>query len=107
MLRYFDKALGLCLLYRVERLQYLEMLESYPTTPMSQLYGPEHFLRLMVKLPSLIGEDALNDMRTEEIFIFNAQIRSLLKYIVKRSGELFNGRNYDNQAPEYQRLLNQ
>lgn len=106
ILRYFDRALGLVLLYRVERLQYLDLLESYPSTPLSQLYGPEHFLRLLVKMPNLVTEEGLEEMRPEEIFILNSQLRSIMRYLVRRSGELFGAVFYENQAPEYQRLLN-
>lgn len=106
LLRYFDRLVGLQLLYRVERLQYLDMLESYPSTPMSQLYGPEHFLRLMTRMPNIVQQSALDEMRSEEIFVFNSHIASVLRYLVKRSGELFGSAYYENQAPEYQRLLN-
>ena len=104
IVRYFDRALGLLLLYRVERLQYLDILESYPAVPMSQLYGAEHLLRLFVKLPEVTSLDALGKMRPQEIFVFNSHLQSLLRYLVRRSGELFGGHNYENQAPEYQRL---
>ncbi len=104
IVRYFDRALGLLLLYRVERLQYLDILESYPAVPMSQLYGAEHLLRLFVKLPEVTSLDALGKMRPEEIFVFNSHLQSLVRYLVRRAGELFGGLSYENQAPEYQRL---
>jgi mortality factor 4-like protein 1 len=104
IVRYFDRALGLLLLYRVERLQYLDILESYPAVPMSQLYGPEHLLRLLVKLPEAVSLDTQNKMRPEEMFVFNSHLQSLTRYLVRRAGELFGSHSYENQAPEYQRL---
>jgi mortality factor 4-like protein 1 len=104
IVRYFDRALGLLLLYRVERLQYLDILESYPAVPMSQLYGAEHLLRMCVKLPDVTSLDVLGKMRPEEVFVLNSHMQSLIRYMVRRAGELFGGHNYENQAPEYQRL---
>ena len=43
---YFDKALGNILLYKHERNQYVQILKSKPAARMSDLYGPEHLLRL-------------------------------------------------------------
>lgn len=45
---YFDKALGHTLLYRFERQQYADLRKKkeYEETPMSEVYGAEHLLRL-------------------------------------------------------------
>ncbi|KAJ1330081.1 hypothetical protein BSLG_009753 [Batrachochytrium salamandrivorans] len=58
--RYFDKALGSILLYRFERQQYVEILKRMPTTPMSQIYGPEHFLRMFTQLPALVAHSSMD-----------------------------------------------
>ena len=53
---YFDRALGVNLLYRFERPQYAEIRTKYVTGPtvqvgqekeMSAIYGAEHFLRML------------------------------------------------------------
>lgn len=56
---YFDKALGNILLYKLERNQYVEILKSNPATPMSDLYGPEHLLRLFGNLTSLVSSHSM------------------------------------------------
>jgi mortality factor 4-like protein 1 len=43
---YFEKAIGNILLYRFERKQYVDLVQSHPDTPLSDLYGVEHLLRL-------------------------------------------------------------
>ncbi|KAJ3622610.1 hypothetical protein Zmor_004457 [Zophobas morio] len=43
---YFDQALGMLLLYRLERAEYTDQLNQQPDQPMSSVYGAEHLLRL-------------------------------------------------------------
>lgn len=82
-------------------LRYRELLESYPAAPMSQLYGCEHLLRLLVKLPELLDSGAVEALPAEVVFIFNAHLASLLKYMAHRAPELLGG--YENATPEYLR----
>eukprot|EP00960_Hanusia_phi_P073439 768013-Hanusia_phi.AAC.10 len=51
---YFDKALSMMLLYQQERMQYENIRKTKGKIPASEIYGGEHLLRLLVKLPSLL-----------------------------------------------------
>ena len=44
---YFNRSIGLFLLYKFERLQYYNFRISKPTAVPSHFYGPEHLLRLL------------------------------------------------------------
>lgn len=43
---YFNAGLGTLLLYRLERVQYREVLESEKNVQLADVYGAEHLLRL-------------------------------------------------------------
>lgn len=102
LMRYFDRALGLSLLYKQERPQYRDLRDSYPRTPMSQLYGAEHLLRLFVKLPDLVaGGNGFETLPSSVVFLMNSHIDSILKYLLHRGSELFG--DYQNQTPQYMR----
>lgn len=51
---YFDKSLGMLLLYEEERQAHDAVKKAHPNDPPSALYGAEHLLRLIVKLPSML-----------------------------------------------------
>ena len=53
---YFDKALGMMLLYEEERAEYKEYRAQHPGSRMSEVYGTAHLLRLLVKLPLLLNQ---------------------------------------------------
>ncbi|KYQ93265.1 NuA4 histone H4 acetyltransferase complex subunit [Tieghemostelium lacteum] len=83
---YFNKALGPILLYKFERLQYKDILKTYPKTPMSDIYGGEHLLRLFVKLPLLLS--TLN-MEDKTISIIKKSFEDILKYIEENEITIF------------------
>jgi mortality factor 4-like protein 1 len=97
---YFDRALGTLLLYKFERQQYSEILKSFPSKPMSEIYGVEHLLRLFVRLPEMISTI---EMEEETVAILSQGIKEILKYINKNLGTLFLT-EYNAATPIYIRM---
>eukprot|EP00038_Savillea_parva_P010043 m.187496 g.187496 ORF g.187496 m.187496 type:complete len:293 (+) comp17105_c0_seq1:36-914(+) len=52
---YFNTYCGTALLYEVERQQFKDFKEEFPDVDLTEAYGPEHLLRLLTKLPSLLS----------------------------------------------------
>lgn len=83
---YFDRALGNILLYRFERQQYLAIKKKYPDRPLSEIYGPEHLLRLFVSFPALIAQ---TNMDQQSISVLREHLEDCLKYMVEHKSQLF------------------
>ncbi len=100
---YFDLAIGKLLLYTFERLQYKDLkAQSHPTKSMSDIYGPQHLLRLFVKLPSMMMTTQSNSMITEESRrVLKYHIDDLIQYMSDNSGTLFQYQDYTTASPEY------
>ncbi|KAI8910503.1 MRG-domain-containing protein [Entophlyctis helioformis] len=94
---YFDKALGNILLYRFERQQYAEIRQRFPDTPMSQIYGAEHLLRLFVQLPALIAH---TNMDQDAVAILKDHFAQILAYLQKNHQQLFL-EEYEQATPAY------
>jgi mortality factor 4-like protein 1 len=75
---YFNKSLGILLLYRFERQQYREILKTYPNKKLSEIYGVEHLLRLFVKFPQLLSSVEIEQQSLE---VIKLAITNLIKYI--------------------------
>lgn len=79
---YFDRALGYLLLYRMERKQYEDTRAKHPDTPMSEIYGIEHLVRLFVRLPVLLGSA---ELPAKDVGPLQARLADFLKYLQKNS----------------------
>lgn len=97
---YFNKALGTILLYPFERLQYESILERYRAvhTPVSEIYGAEHLLRLIVKLPILL-QDLV--MEKSELHTLQLKVEDLMRFLVKNEKEFFDSSLYVKASPDY------
>lgn len=96
---YFDEAFGLRLLYRFERLQYVEEMNRIGHFNPSDIYGVEHLLRLLVSIPGLAGQTSMNLISMN---ILMKYIEDFLDFIDDNM-ETF-GSVYCNTSPQYDRL---
>lgn len=99
---YFNATLGSQLLYKFERPQYSEILQDYPDTPMCQIYGSIHLLRLFAKMGSMLAYTSLDEKSLQQLL---TRIQDFLKYMVTNRSTLFNLQDYGNATPEYHRKV--
>lgn len=98
---YFDKALGNNLLYRFERAQYLDIRrKTGELKPMSEVYGAEHLLRLIVNLPSYIAHTTMD---TESVNMMREHISEMMKWMIKEMERLFL-KEYETTTMQYQNI---
>ncbi|XP_035902499.1 mortality factor 4-like protein 1 [Anopheles stephensi] len=100
IVEYFNVMLGSQLLYKFERPQYAEMIQTHPGVPMAKIYGSVHLLRLFVKLGPMLAFTSLDEKSIQTSL---GHVQDFLKYLVKNSSTLFNMQHYVNTSPEYHR----
>jgi mortality factor 4-like protein 1 len=84
--RYFDAALPKLLLYRYEREQWEILKTRRAGAAPSALYGAEHLLRLLAKLPTLLAK---TDLGPAEAAATGAKLGELAKFLRDERGALF------------------
>ncbi|CAI8005495.1 Mortality factor 4-like protein 1 [Geodia barretti] len=97
---YFDAMLGAQLLYKFERPQYADMLEAHPDTPMAEIYGVEHLLRLFVRIGPMLSFTAMEE---DSMSLLLSHMHTFLKYVAANQ-EMFTV-EYDAAPQEYHRRM--
>mmetsp|Transcript_4193 Transcript_4193/g.5406 ORF Transcript_4193/g.5406 Transcript_4193/m.5406 type:complete len:298 (-) Transcript_4193:271-1164(-) len=83
---YFDKALPLILLYRQEREQYEIVSKKFPDKSPSEIFGPEHLLRLFVRLPTLLAQTSLSPQEVNQV---QSKLGEFLRFLQKNHENFF------------------
>lgn len=83
---YFNQALHVTLLYKLERKQHDAIIRQHPQLSMDHIYGVEHLCRLFVKLPQLLSP---NDLDAETRHILQQQIECMIKFIMNNEAKYF------------------
>lgn len=97
---YFNSSLGLVLLYKIERLQYLNLIKEYGNNFVpSQVYGLEHLLRLFVSFPGLISQTTMD---STSVGVLVSLLEDILDFITDNLSAYLN--NYVNVSPGYSSL---
>ena len=109
--RYFNKALGLLLLYRFERQQYLDIYHDFASKSPgegtasdfrpSQFYGFVHMLRLLTKVSEHVPHQ---DSTAESLDKVNEQLASLVSFLDSNRDSFFSRTDYAT-APLFYRSL--
>jgi mortality factor 4-like protein 1 len=97
---YFNAMLGAQLLYKFERPQYADILEVHRDTPMAEIYGVEHLLRLFVRIGPMLS---FTVMEGESVSLLLSHMHDFLKYVAANQ-EMFTV-EYDAAPQEYHRRM--
>ena len=83
---YFNQALSTILLYKFERKQFRDIRDEHKSTPLVDVFGAEHLLRLFVKLPELL---AYCKLQREHLTVLVAKLTELLKFLQANKAKYF------------------
>merc|ERR1719273_2071317 len=78
---YFNQALQVTLLYKLERSQLHSLSAQHGDLEMDQIYGVEHLCRLFVKLPQLLSP---NDLDVDTRRILKMQIEFMVDFVLQK-----------------------
>lgn len=92
---YFDRALPTMLLYKTEREQCTRVLKSHRMP--SDIYGIEHLLRLLIKLPELLPYENLEEPAVRAL---ETKIAVLVGYIKRNEHALFSREEHPGKEAE-------
>ena len=92
---YFNRCLSLMLLYKVERLQYLELRKEHDNFAAADLYGVEHLLRLFALLPGLLAQTTMDGPSLSTLI---SQSVDFLDYITENMDSFANQYYYASPA---------
>ncbi|KAJ7645828.1 MRG-domain-containing protein [Mycena rosella] len=110
ILVYFDRSLANHLLYRFERPQYTAVRARYITgqdvvigqeKEMSEIYGAEHLLRMLVTLPTMIAQSTLDAESTD---IIKDYVNELLAWMLQEHTRIFQPEYVDHASIGYQNV---
>ena len=88
---YFNTCLPLILLCKFERRQLDEITQQHRGSQLTEIYGAEHFLRLLLKLPELLCHAKL---RREQFLILISKVAVLIQFIAKNREKYLAGEMY-------------
>lgn len=100
VMEYFNVMLGTQLLYKQERPQYADLLLKHPQTPMTNLYGAQHLLRLFVSIGA-----QLSYLDVKSVDVLLGHFHHLLNHLLTHSADLFSAEQYIVTPPDHIRKV--
>ena len=93
---YFNQALPVTLLYKVERPQFSKLQSMYKDLPSAEIYGVQHLCRLFVKLPQLLNPEQLDDMTR---IALKMHIEGIMAFILEHGNKYFINTKFIRSTP--------